>query len=569
MLALDVGTAHVKAALLDRVGEAHRFIARGAAPQIASISTGGSLRSSVSAALEDLESVSGRRVASSEGDIVIPETLGTGVDAAAGVVSILGSLEVAVASLREDTAMQYAEGALRATPSRITARISGKQMAARGQAMQEFAATLRDSRPKVILLVGGNDQKPDRSVVGMAEALAVAVSLIRPQERQTLLYAGPSSLRPSITAAVAERMPLNMVDNVSPDDRTPQLGPLRRELDLLYLSLLGDAREGMREVWRWCQGRVCTVGQAMLRVYSRPDLDVLAADVGASYTTLVRTGQGQVLVQPDCGLGQGAKALLERRGTEKVRRWLEGEVAETVVGDFALNRGLRPWSRAATADEMDLELALTREALTEARESAAQAWPEARAFPAPLPPKVDMVVGGGGVLSRTRSLARAAAALLDGLQPVGVCRLALDFDGLATALGALAEVNSTAVLSVLERDGVLVLGTVIAPVGQGRPGAEAVRVTLTAPDGEKTEVKASAGEIVRLPLPAGVRATAIIQPARGYDVGGGGSGQGLEAEVEGGPLGVIVDARGRPLPDPAQMPNRSESVRRWLAGLGE
>ena len=121
-------------------------------------------------------------------------------------------------------------------------------------------------------------------------------------------------------------------------------------------------------------------------------------------------------------------------------------------------------------------------------------------------------------------------------------------------------------LSVLEQDGVLVLGTLIAPVGQARYGREALRVQVSGPGDQASDVKVAAGEIVRIPLGPGARARATIHPARGLDVGAG-KGQGLEVEVEGGPLGVVIDTRGRPLPEIANLSDRRGLLRRWLQAL--
>ena len=213
-----------------------------------------------------------------------------------------------------------------------------------------------------------------------------------------------------------------------------------------------------------------------------------------------------------------------------------------------------------------MELAFTREALRAALKSAATAWPDKRDYPDPLPPKVDMVVGSGAAIGGSYALPQSALALIDGLQPVGVCRLALDRGNLGASLGALAELNPQAVLSVLERDGVQVLGTLIAPVGQSRPGREVAHVSLTVAGQEPEELRVEAGELVRWPLPPGVTGQAVVRPARGYDVGAG-AGQGLEIEVEGGPLGVILDGRGRPLEVPVNPADRVQALRRWSAAL--
>lgn len=561
-----MGHAYAKATLVDRVGDSHRFVARGMAPRVVAVAPDAGC-AALPAALADLEAVTGRPLADGEGRPIEPERFGAGVDAVAGVTSVLSPLKVALCHLQADDSLRLAEAALRSIPSQVTVRLSGAQVEARREGFAQFAQSIRDDPPHVFLLVGGSDLKPDRGVVAMAEAMAVAATLLRPAERPVLLYAGPLELRQAVVGAVGERLTVRMADNPAPDGRAASIDSLCRELDVLHLTLLGDEAGDLEGLWQACSGRVISVGQAMLRAYSQRGVDVLAADVGAEQTVLARTGPGRVLVERECGVGQGADPLLTRLGTPTMSRWLsQPDDAEALLGAWALNRRVRPWTRATTAAEAEAELAFAREALGVALKGAAAAWPEKRDYPDPLPARVDMVVGGGAAIGSAHTVTQSALALIDGLQPVGVCRLALDRGNLSTSLGALAELNPRAVLSVLERDGLLILGTLIAPVGQSRPGREVARVTLTVAGQEPAELRVEAGELVRWPLPPGVTGQAVVRPARGYDVGAG-AGQGLEIEVEGGSLGVVLDGRGRPLDLPVNPADRVQALRRWSAAL--
>lgn len=58
------------------------------------------------------------------------------------------------------------------------------------------------------------------------------------------------------------------------------------------------------------------------------------------------------------------------------------------------------------------------------------------------------------------------------------------------------------------------------------------------------------GELKLIRLADGERATVEVQPERGFDMGAG-AGKPVAREVRGGSVGIIIDARGRPLPLPA------------------
>jgi hypothetical protein len=66
------------------------------------------------------------------------------------------------------------------------------------------------------------------------------------------------------------------------------------------------------------------------------------------------------------------------------------------------------------------------------------------------------------------------------------------------------------------------------------------------------------------PLDVGKTAKLMVTPARGTDLGEG-RGKPLEATIHGGVVGVIFDARGRPLVVPEK--NRAETVKRWAQAL--
>jgi hypothetical protein len=113
-------------------------------------------------------------------------------------------------------------------------------------------------------------------------------------------------------------------------------------------------------------------------------------------------------------------------------------------------------------------------------------------------------------------------------------------------LGVLSTVYPEAAWEIFDKDCLLRLGTVIAPIGEAGEGESVMDVTLEMPDGETIEKKMKFGEIIKIPLPSRHEAKAKITPHHGFDMGAG-HGKTLDVTVEGGVEGIILDARGRPL----------------------
>jgi hypothetical protein len=76
------------------------------------------------------------------------------------------------------------------------------------------------------------------------------------------------------------------------------------------------------------------------------------------------------------------------------------------------------------------------------------------------------------------------------------------------------------------------------------------------------------GSIEVIPLQAGMRATLELRPTRLFDMGLGEPGRGVTAEAEGGVLGLVIDARGRPLDLPAETAKCRALAQEWLGSLG-
>jgi hypothetical protein len=133
-------------------------------------------------------------------------------------------------------------------------------------------------------------------------------------------------------------------------------------------------------------------------------------------------------------------------------------------------------------------------------------------------------------------------------------------------LGVLSTVHPRAATEVFRKDCLIRLGSCIAPVGLAKEGSECVRVKITRKSGEVIERKVAFGEVEKIELPEGEQADAVITPDRAFDMGEG-KGKAVERRITGGVVGVIIDARGRPLPMPAEERERVAKLTRWLGSL--
>jgi hypothetical protein len=156
----------------------------------------------------------------------------------------------------------------------------------------------------------------------------------------------------------------------------------------------------------------------------------------------------------------------------------------------------------------------------------------------------------------------AAMLLLDALQPSGVAQLQIDGGALIPALGALARINPEAVVQLLDAGGLENLCTTVSLSGRPRPNRAAARVTISKDNGETEKHTVMGGTLWVYPLPIGVKATVRIRVGRGLHIG---RKRGIRLDVEGGTAGLVIDARGRPLPLARDAKGLAAQLPEWYA----
>ncbi|MEF8787874.1 MAG: methylaspartate mutase, partial [Planctomycetota bacterium] len=132
-------------------------------------------------------------------------------------------------------------------------------------------------------------------------------------------------------------------------------------------------------------------------------------------------------------------------------------------------------------------------------------------------------------------------------------------------LGVLSGIDRDAALEVFHRDCLVMLGTCIAPSGSLRWGKRSLQYRVSY-DGGTEEGELAAGDMLRLPETAGSTCRVEVEPRRGLDVGAGRSTT-LEAECPGGEVGLVFDARGRPLELPEDPEEEARHMREWARAL--
>jgi len=579
ILAIDIGAVATKAVLVARVEGAYRFVGCGQAPSTVEPPWLDAV-TGVDHALQQLASVTRRTVLDEHGGLITPERPdGKGVDVCVITVSAAGPLKLVLMGLSADLSVASLQRAASTTYTQVVDVLT-RAGSLDGQSAQRLTEEDRvrriyRARPDVVCIVGGTDGGADTPVIELVESAALAVSLISEMHRPRILFAGNASLRPKVAESIGSDAELKVAENIRPSLDVESSGPTQIELETMYQAIKVAQLPGFDALKTWSTLPPLASSRAMANVVQYLSLEntrkgTLGVDVGGASTTVAaaRAGQVQLHVRSDLGAALSARGVLKARGEEVIARWLPFEPRPGEIETVITEKELYPTSVPQDTNELLIEQAIAREALRITLAQARTAWPSDLVGPYPsLMPYLEPVVGGGSVIGHAPRPGQAALMLLDAIEPIGVTTLVLDAAGLLAALGACAMAHPLAAVQALGSGGLATLGTVVAPVGRVRLGDTILGVKMRYENGGDLEVEVAFGSLEVLPLPLGHKAVLELRPRGNIDIGRG-RGRGGSVEVQGGLVGLIIDARGRPLALPSDSGKRRERVQQWLWDMG-
>ena len=573
LLAIDVGAATTRALLFDVVEGRYRFIAGGAASTsveapVKDISEG------VRQSIEHLQIITGRQFLDDDRRLITPLTPeGNGVDGLVATLSAGPVVRAAVIGLLADISMESAARLAHSTYARVGETIHMND----GRRSDEQIDALIRLRPDLVILAGGTDGGASRSVMQMAEMVGLACHLMPAERRPTILFAGNQKLAGEVSGALEPHaLSMHISPNLRPSLEVEDLEPARLEMARMLIEVRKRQFKGVDELEAWAGGHLlpAAFGQGrMMRFLSQvygPAKGLLSVDLGASGATLAAGFNGQLTlgVYPQFGLGEGLSGLLNHTTLDQITRWLALNIADNDVRDYLYHKALYPNTIPATKEDQAIEQSLARQLLRLAVQTVSREFPASAKGPGNgLLPYFEPALASGGILTGTPTLGQSLLLLLDALQPTGVTTLILDQNNLLAALGAAATRNNLMPVHVLESGAFVNLATVISPAASLQYGTPVVRARLAYDNSNESKAEVKFGAMEILPLAPGQTARLMLEPFHRADVGFGPGRKGT-VRVAGSALGVVIDARGRPLALPEDPVRRRDLIKKWLWMVG-
>lgn len=574
ILAIDVGAAMTRAAFFDVVEGQYRFVAAGQAPTTAEAPFK-NVGIGVREAVKNLQAILGTTLLGPQDDNLIAPSQpdGSGVDAVVATISAGPAARTVVAGLLPDVSLHSARRLAETTYSRVVETLD---LSDRRKPDQQLDSIVKN-RPDLVILAGGTDGGASRSILKMLEAVGLACYLMPEEKRPMVLYAGNRKLANDVQELLGGHAgKLEISYNARPELETEDLEPASYSLAGLVTKLRQRQIKGVEELNLWAGGNLLPTAYAqgrMIRFLSKlyeSQRGLLNVNLGASAATVAAGFNGELTlgVYPQFGMGENLGGLLQHTEIEDIMRWMQLDISSNTLREYLFQKSLHPATIPATVEEHAILQAIARQALYLAVRAAQKNFPaSAKPAQADLMPKLDLILAGGGAVAESASLGQSLLLLLDAIQPVGIMPILLDQNNLLALMGAAATRNNFLPVQVIESGAFIGMGTIVSVVASANIGDQVVRAKLTYQDGTETRADVKFGGLEILPLASGQTARLSLAPLRRADAGLG-PGRSGSLTVTGGAMGVVIDARGRPLALPSDAVRRRELMKRWSYAVG-
>ena len=485
IIAADFGSVNTRVLMLDLVDGSYRLVARSINRTTVGfpyLDVGVGLRFG----LREISEVTGRTLVSEDGHIIMPENDDrSGVDDFVVTASVGRPLRTVLVGLVPEISIASGLRAAAGTYVEIVETFSLNDTRSEEQKLNAIVG----SSPDMILITGGTEFGAREPVLELIESVQLALNLVERARRPVILYAGNSALAPEIRAHFGSLTKLFIAPNVRPSISKEDLDGAQLQLGKAYDAFKENRGGGFAAVGDMSRMGILPTAQGynlMVEYLGKAQQeDALVVDVGSAVSSLSAFVGGDVYttIRTDIGQGHSAYALLQSLGTEAIRRWLPFLCSDEELITYTRNKMLRPATIPETARELYIEHAMLRAGIVEMVNASRPAWfQQANLPPMSALPAFNPVIGAGATLAQTGSGGLTAMLLLDALQPEGVTRLYTDPFGLMPAMGALAYFKPEAVVQVMARTGLEMVGTALSLSGIPRAERPAIQVKITTED---------------------------------------------------------------------------------------
>lgn len=588
IMATDVGSTTTKARFFAKKENGWRFVVAGEAPTTVEAPFE-DVTMGVMNAIREVEEITGHRILKPDGTgLMIPYDGEKGVDLYCTTSSAGGGLQMMVGGLVRSMTAESANRAALGAGAIVMDTLSVDD----GRQPYEKIKRIRSLRPDMMLLAGGTDGGDTEHVIELAELIKSA----QPKPRLGIgyelpfVYAGNNKAVSYIEDLLKTSFALTCVENIRPTLEIENNEPARHAIHKLFMEHVMSHAPGYNKLMKWASIDIMPTpaaeGMAIQLLEKNYKKYSLGVGLGGATTNVYSVWEGRFVrsVSANLGMSYSITNVLKEAGIENVMRWLPFVLNPQDLRNRLMNKMIRPTTIPQTLEELIIEHSIAREALRlglRHHKSIATRLKGAKQYHDDFGWMFDAVVkdtyidmlqigciaGTGGLLSHAPDRVQSLIILTDAFQPEGVTYMFQDSVFMMPHLGVLSTVYEEAALQIFDKDCLVKMGTVVAPRGVGKLGSPCMDVKIEMPDGNILNEHLDFGDIRRIPLEEGKEAKLTITTQRDLAIGYNVEMKPVNTRSDvamGGVVGIVLDARGRPLILETEPQARKAQLLNWF-----
>lgn len=429
--------------------------------------------------------------------------------------------------------------------------------------------TLISTAYDLVVLAGGVDAGPEKALRAVINNLRLVAQLRGKTNRPQIVYAGNKELADYAKLEIEIEDDLYLAGNIQPESgredlsfafnavlkaiqrvrikEFPEFEDFSGDPDIRFLP----SEFGRGRIDHWLEQTQIN-GKGLLHIHLEPD-------------------HGHILAVRD-GLRMGLWQAndLDQIPIEALKSLINLPVSDFNLTSYIRNKQLHPGFVPVTIEDLNIEFALTSYRIRKLLEGLSGLYDQFLYSPEQgLVDNFEPIMLSGSSLTKFLPLRHSFMAALDQILPRGITTIVLDEFQLMGTLGILAEFDNMLPTQLVDSDAFTSLATVINVVSPNAFRRIVLRVEVDEGDkGYRQHHQIHQSELKRLETMNNHEIRVYLAPERDTDVGMGMPGLGGWVNTTSSSLGIIIDARGRPLRLPTDEKDRQELWHDWLWEMG-
>ncbi len=564
LLSLNFSSTEIQSLLFEK--EAGRYALLGSARQAIRIDDAQSLMPAFQEVMRTLEAESGMTLLDEKGKLAHEGHADLDGLSAVGF-SLSGAKPIRVALMGISEA--YSMASLRRLVSLFDTEIVLEVQLQAPHNQSKQLQALSDAEIDMLVIAGGAEEGASRALRNAIENTRLLYHLMPKAIQPQIVYAGNPVLADYARLEIEAGDDFHLAPNLRSGDGQEDLSVAWRAMLRAYQRVRLQQYPHLRELQAQLKAPLMPASFAMGRLarfiaaLSETNKSVLLADLSDDSSLILLANKKELMATRVAN-------TIDDEIIQKTQYYCSQPVSLPEVGEYLMNKQLHPEYFAVGITDFAIDQAWSRACLWRAMRALKAInprldWHDAEGLNAPCDP----IILSGARFIKNLQAHQTLAIALDGILPHGISTIALDDMNLLCALGTLAEKEPLLVVQMLELDYLHNLGSVVSISSKDYEEHTLLELeVVTADDAPRSYSRIGWRQLEKIETASEDGLRVYLAPSAKTDVGMGMVGLGGWVTVPKSALGLVLDARGRPLTLPESGKARAESWRDWLWELG-